>query len=216
MKKLLVAALALPILLLASQAAATPTLDGAIVGSEWSTGLIVNAFDPDESAIPDAYDIQRIALYEETAGGGIGNGAYILFQLYGIPTLTSLDTLPPIDPVFYSIGFDFNLDGDYLDAVDRIVDYRSAGLLVYNGLGSVIAGTPLFSTGAVLEMYIPSSMYVSGNFNGFALLDNGGAPPDDRLPDTSDFTTTPEPGSAMLLGMGLLGFAGMIRRKFTA
>ena len=26
----------------------------------------------------------------------------------------------------------------------------------------------------------------------------------------------PEPGSAMLLGMGLLGFAGMIRRKFTA
>ena len=27
---------------------------------------------------------------------------------------------------------------------------------------------------------------------------------------------TPEPGSAMLLGMGLLGFAGMLRRKFMA
>jgi hypothetical protein len=216
MKKVILLAVAFMVLL-AGNAFATPAIDGSIGAGEWSSGLLLNVIDSNESNIPDNYDIKRLAMVMETSGGG--SGLYILSEVYGTPTLSSLDELPPIDPVFYSIGLDMNQDGDFSDLADRIVDYRLSGFSVYNGLGAVVTGASTVATGSVVEFYIPAAVFANfpdSGFSTFALLDNGGAPPDDRLPNEGTFKT-PEPGSMALVGMGLVGFLGsMFRRKFNA
>lgn len=204
------------LILSAGTAFAVPTIDGAIVGAEWASGVLLSAGDPNEVGIPDGYDIKSLKIIPESTGGA-SDGLYLLWELYGVPTLVTLDPFGVL-PVVYVTGLDMNQDGDFLDAVDRRIDFRSTGISVYNGLGAVVLGSPSASLGSVFEAYIPSGMFVAfpdNSFDGFLLLDNGGSPADDQLPDSGTFKT-PEPGSAMLLGLGLLGFAGAIRRKFKA
>lgn len=215
MKKMMLLIIAL-LILSAGNVFALPLIDGSISLGEWTSGVLLNVGDPNEAGIPNAYDIQRLRIIPESSGGA-SDGLYFLWELYGAPTFTTLDPFG-ILPVVYVTGLDMNQDGDFLDAVDRRIDYRSTGLNVYSGTGALIAGSPSIVMGSVVEFYIPSGMFAGfpdNSFDGFLLLDNGGSPADDQLPDTGVFRT-PEPGSAMLLGMGLLGFAGMIRRKFRA
>ena len=219
MKKfILVAAV---IFLFAGNALAVPTIDGAIIGAEWSSGLILNGFDPDEGAIPNTHDIYRVAMIEET--GGAGNGLYLLVALYGVPTFTAAPVLTD-GLVIYGTRFDLNLDGDSTDAIDRYVTYSGPAtgtISVYNGLGVAVGGAPTASMGSVVEMYVPSAMFgtfPTGGFNTFTFLDNGGEPVDDFIPDSGFNTTIPEPTSVSLLGLGLLSLIGGLvrRRKVTA
>lgn len=216
MKKLTLVVLASLLVLCAGNALAVPVIDGVNSLGEWTSGLILTATDINEVGIPDAYDISNLKIIRESTGGA-SDGYYLLWELYGTPTFTSLDPFN-INPVIYRTGLDMNSDGDFLDAVDRRIEYRSTGLVIYDGTGAVISGSPSAVMGSVVEFYAPSGMFASfpdNGFDGFLLLDNGGSPADDQLPDTGYFRT-PEPGSAMLLGLGLLGFAGAIRRKFMA
>src|SRR3989338_1907454 len=98
MKKTLVV-LASLLVLCAGNAFAVPTVNGNIGLGEWSSGLILNAFDGEEGSIHDAYDIERVAIIMESSGGA-SDGMYVLIDLYGTPTFTSLDELVPLDPVF--------------------------------------------------------------------------------------------------------------------
>ncbi len=206
-------------LLIAGNAFAIPVIDGINSSGEWTTDLVINAFDPNEVGIPDGYDIKRIAMLGVSLGGA-SDGGYALIELYGAPTFLSLDEIAPINPVVYTTALDLNLDGDFTDAIDRILEFRSSGFTVYNGTGGVVGGSPSAVMGSVVEYYIPAGMFSSfppGVFNTFSSLDNGGEPTDDRLPDAGFNTSTPEPASAALLGFGLIGLVGgMFRRKFKA
>lgn len=220
---LLVAAL---MLVSASSAFAFPTINGNVIGDDWTTGRIVYGADPKDviltGSIPSGtavinYDIEHFSIVMDSSGGA-NDGLYMLWDLYGTPTFTTLD-MGGENLVSYQCLLDMNQDGDYLDAVDRKIYYTQAGLVVKNGSGTVLTGTTSAAMGDYVEWYIAKDMFSTfpdGSFDGFILLDNGGGPNDDQLPDEGTFRT-PEPGSIMLLGMGLVGFAGsLLRRKFMA
>ena len=218
MKKVTLAVLMASLLVFAAgDAFALVSADGINSAGEWVAGLIINTFDVNEGGVPnlpDSYDMSRVAMFQ--GAGTQGAGLYVLIELYAAPTFVSLDPLAPFDPVFYATGLDLNGDGDFSDAVDRTLDFRTLGFTVYDGTGAVVAGAPSGVMGSAVEYFIPSTMFTSfplGGFNTFSLLDNGGAPQDDRVPDTGFSTTVPEPTSMILFGSGLLGALGAVRRK---
>lgn len=219
MKKLTVAVALALLLFVAGDAAAVPVVDGTNSLGEWTVGLIINTADPNEAAIPNSYDISRVAMISEFGGSAADDGLYVLIETYGAPTFTSLDPFPPIDPVFYATGLDTNGDGDFTDAADRIFDFRAAGFTVFDGTGSAVAGSPSAVMGSAVEYFVPAGMFSSfplGGFNTFTLLDNAGAPPDDRVPDDGFSTLVPEPTSMILFGSGLLGALGYRRKRHAA
>ncbi len=224
MKKLLALLIIGSMFLFAGNAMAVPAIDGSLASGEWA-GAIVNAWDPDETSsvpgydLPATHDINWVRLYVETAGAG--SGMYGLVDLYGSPTWTSLGDTE--DLVSYTVYFDLNRNGSLNDLVDRRLRYQQSGAALYYGSGGIVTDAGLqavmgTSNDPVVEFFIPSAMLWSAysDFNGEVLLQNGGRPLDDALPDTGRFSSTPEPGSMALVGMGLLGFCGMLRRKFMA
>ena len=219
MKKVTLAVLMASLLVFtAGDAFALVSADGVNSAGEWVAGFIINTLDPNEVGgpgdIPDSYDMSRIAMFQ--GAGTQGAGLYVLIELYGAPTFTSLDPFPPIDPVFYATGLDVNGDGDFTDADDRIFDFRALGFKVFDGTGADVTGASSAVMGTAVEYFIPSAVFGGfplSSFQTFSLLDNGGAPPDDRAPDAGFTTTVPEPTSMILFGSGLLSALGAVRRK---
>ena len=220
MKKVTLAVLIASLLVFAAgDAFALVSADGINSAGEWVAGLILDTFDVNEGGVPnlpDSYDMSRIAMFQ--GAGTQGAGLYVLIELYAAPTFVSLDPFPfpTLDPVFYTTGLDIDGDGLFTSASDRILDFRATGFKVFDGTGADVTGASSAVMGSAVEYFIPSAVFGSfplGGFNTFSLLDNGGAPQDDQVPDSGLTTTVPEPTSMILFGSGLLGALGAVRRK---
>lgn len=215
------AVLAMGLLAFAGTASAVPVIDGATTFTpEWD-GFFIQAFDPNEGGIADAYDIDQFRLINDASG------VFMLLTTFSAPTLADQDAGATSNTAFVEIVFDSNANGLFTDAVDRRLTHTAdtAGgaqaMTWKNGTGTTlltgVEGTN-FKLGSVYEYFIPlssdPSATVGASANGFAFLDNGGGDADDRLPDVGFFRPIPEPGSMMLLGFGA-AVAGLrrIRRK---
>ena len=202
-------------------ALAVPVIDGVITGTEWDA-FVMQGFDLPEALIPDSYDLTEMRVITESGGAAADDGLYILLKTVAAPSLVDTGVGPP--PALVAVLFDYNGDLDFIDAVDRFTTHTLAGgFNVFDGTGALVfaggAGNSALGP-SVIEYFIPVAgdpgiIPLPGTAAAFAIYDNGGDAPDDRLPDVGFITPVPEPGSALLFGFGMAGAAGLrrIRRK---
>lgn len=203
MKKIVLIMAAL--LFVAGNAFAFPAID-------WSSPAIFGT-DPQEAGIGLNYNIS--ALYGVFTGGGVTGDLALRTDVYGVATLQKEDALWP-NSAYYVWNLDLN--GDNSVDVKAILNMDDSSNVHYTVNGTEIPANWQLN-GGHYEVLIPSG-YIGtvdqSKFGIYGLLDGASESPDDRLPNSGWSHTTPEPGSAMLLVMGLLGFGGALRRKFMA
>jgi hypothetical protein len=113
-----------------------------------------------------------------------------------------------------------------LDLTTHLTDYQAAYLFTLavadHGADSDInaaiwflfEGAPTLDAGAANYVALAQGMsYSQGEFAGVELYTAIPGTESGTLGTAQNFFGTPEPGSLMLLGTGVLGIAGMIRRK---
>ena len=88
-----------------------------------------------------------------------------------------------------------------------------AAFLSLDGSGNVLGASSLSDTAADNVTF---SVGTSGLYNFELLYQEVNGPPAELSGNIGTITPTPEPGSIFLLGSGLLGLAGLVRRKLTA
>ena len=196
------------LLFVAGNAFAFPTVN-------WSSPAITGS-DLQESLISPNYNIS--ALYGVFQGGGLTGDLALTTDVYGVATLEKESSSWPLDAYY---AWNLDLDGNNSADVVAFLTMDSSNIVHYKINGTEMAATNWqYNAGSKrYEVLIPSSYLGTidpSKFGIYVLLDGASSAPDDVLPDTGWKGVTPEPGSAMLLGMGLLGFAGMLRRKFMA
>ncbi len=125
--------------------AVVPIIDGSAssFAGEWTNDsggstpypYFLEVFDPNELAIPDAYDIKHAVLLQElTSFSGDGNfandGIYLLIETYANPSLEDLDHSTPT-PAAVSLAGDFDGDG----IPDFFAEHKPSGTLLDKFLG---------------------------------------------------------------------------------
>lgn len=187
------------------------TVDGLVSpGTEWNTWFI-HATDPNEPDIADNYDIKEMfAWWDSTT-------VYIRTDVYGTPTLAKQDP-GSFFPAFYQWSVD--TDNDSNGELTLLYDLSGVSLYDITGASPVLLGAGTGAFNNIVEVsfaksLVPVALQPASDFDVsmFARLDNAGADPDDRLPDTGWSRTVPEPSSMFLLGLGLIGFTGSAFRK---
>jgi PEP-CTERM motif len=114
-----------------------------------------------------------------------------------------------------------------LDLATHLVDYQAAYLFTFavadqgadSDLNAAIwylyEGVPTLDTGAANYVALAQGMsYSQGEFPNVVLYTAIPGTESGTLGTAQNFFGTPEPGSLLLVGTGLLGAAGMVRRKF--
>ena len=184
----------------------------------WSSPAIYGT-DPQEAGIGLNYNISSLSgLF---MGGGLTGNLALKTDVFGIATFTPEDPNGGIDA---SYSWALDLDGDLHSDIIAVLSksyYTGVVTFTINGV-DIDAGTGNYwqMSGNNVQVIIPSSYWGSidpDKFGIYASLDGAGGSPDDRLPDAGWSRVVPEPASAAMLGMGLIGlFGSVIRRKFMA
>jgi hypothetical protein len=156
---------------------------------------------------------------------GYGSGPAVIDGL----TFTSNDSMFVIDPAYYGFPYpDGFFNADY--NVPNIVTIALPGS--YNAVGfdfgSLFSGGASFdvTVGAIGPITVTSTGSTQDGVLGFAgfvsstpfntvTLSMPDAPTYNAVDNFSYGSSVPEPGSIALLGSGLLGVAGILRRRFT-
>ena len=116
-----------------------------------------------------------------------------------------------------------------------ILDYKAAGLIFKSMLGGQMSTTEaqwaiwgLFSTNAATNLYFTKNNFgavdatylalaataPNSAFNGLILYTPTGGEPGVGPQEYIGYSPVPEPSSLMLMGTGIIGLAGTLRRKF--
>jgi hypothetical protein len=142
-------------------------------------------------------------------GDSIGNGQFLITDVRGTTTYnffgTHNETITGVlAPGTFPVGF-------LMVPNDNILYYPpSYGLgNTYFDLGGLSYG---LSDGTNVKLYFSNGEFYGQTFNGQSI----GLPAFETIHIDPAASPVPEPSSLMLLGTGVLGLAGVVRRKFAA
>lgn len=218
-----------------STAYAVPTVDGMLGAGEYLNAgypFYIQVTDPNEVAIPDAYDISRATLLQVITGG-VGDGVYIAIETYGIASLVDADGVGALAQITATVDFDgdgfgdltlvhYNLAPGAPAASDKVeICFGSfciptTGTDITTASGAYLDFGSYARAGSIIEYYIPSGSFLTPvgvpipyTFIGSIVYDNGSAAEDDFV--LAHGSAIPEPGTMLMLGAGLLGLVGFRR-----
>jgi len=214
-----------------AHAYAVPTIDGSIspVG-EWDNNATYPYYltfsDVNEALVPDRYDIKNVVLLQDLGNADpTKDGVYLLIETYAPASVVDEDA-PADVPTYVTISMSGDFEGDgindiFITQTCNDVNCTNQSVLVANPAGGVpYPGVPITDSanGDVLEYFFaagefgtPPNTPFPTSFIGTITYQGGGTSPDDITRGTlgpGGPNVIPEPGTMMLLSMGLIGFVG--------